>query len=73
MLFRSAVLAFHDAYEPEENMITLTNTFIDTDLTGLPPLLFQASQAEILQDDAIMGYEKAKKYDVETEIQLWER
>lgn len=55
MLSRSAVQTFHAAYEPEENMITLTDTFIDSDLYGLPPLLFQASRAETLRDDAILG------------------
>lgn len=72
MLSVKGIQAFHQAYEPEESMISLTDIFMDTDITGLPPLLFQASKAEILRDDSILGHEKAQQARVETQLQLWE-
>lgn len=41
------------------------------DVAGLPPTLFQASQAEMLRDDAVLMAEKMRAAGVAVEIELW--
>lgn len=41
------------------------------DLTGLPPLLIQASDSEVLLDDSRRLFENAKKVGVEATLQIW--
>ena len=42
------------------------------DLKGLPPILIQVSKSEMLYDDAIRFYEKAKEAGVNVTLQEWE-
>jgi monoterpene epsilon-lactone hydrolase len=41
------------------------------DLTGLPPLLIQVSDSEVLLDDSRRVSENAAKVGVETTLQIW--
>lgn len=41
------------------------------DLSGLPPLLIQASSTEVLLDDARRVAERARAADVEVELEIW--
>jgi acetyl esterase/lipase len=41
------------------------------DLTGLPPLLIQVSDSEVLLDDSRRIYENAKRSGVEATLQVW--
>lgn len=41
------------------------------ELYGLPPILLQASSAEVLRDDTIRFAEKAKRSGVDVEMKLW--
>jgi epsilon-lactone hydrolase len=42
------------------------------DLTGLPPLLIQASDSEVLLDDSRRVFENAKRFGVEATLQVWQ-
>jgi epsilon-lactone hydrolase len=51
-----------------------TNPFASpayADLTGLPPLLIQASDSEVLLDDSRRVFENAKKVGVEATLKIW--
>ncbi|MEO2169168.1 MAG: alpha/beta hydrolase, partial [bacterium] len=41
------------------------------DPTGLPPLLLQVGEAEILRDDSTRFAEKARQAGVEVELEVW--
>lgn len=41
------------------------------DLTGLPPLMLQVGEAEILYDDSVRFAEKAETAGVDVEIEVW--
>lgn len=42
------------------------------DCRGLPPILFQASESEILLDDTLMLAERARRAGVEVRCQVWD-
>lgn len=53
----------------------LTDPFISplyADLSGLPPMLIQASSGEMLYDDSVRLAQKAKDAGVEVTLQTWE-
>lgn len=54
----------HDLYDPLISPIY-------GDFKGLPPMLIQCSESEVLYDDGKGLYEKTKKVGVEVEIQTW--
>lgn len=53
-----------DGFDPELSPIR-------GDYTGCPPLLVQASDAEILRDDAILVAQRAREHGVDVQLDLW--
>lgn len=42
-----------------------------SDLFGFPPLLMQVGRNELLYDDSVLFYKKAKQYGVDATLQVW--
>ena len=58
-------LAGVDPFSPEVSPIY-------ANLTGLPPILIQASTSEMLFDDSIRYYERAKEAGLDITLQAWD-
>ncbi len=63
-LMAAAYLAGRDAKEPLASPLY-------ADLTGLPPLLLQVGDAEILLDDSVRVVERARAAGVDAELRVW--
>jgi acetyl esterase/lipase len=72
LLSPSAIELFSQAYLPDQPTGHTGINLDDIDLQGLPPLFFQAGNAEILRDDSVVGAKKARQAGVEVELEVWE-
>lgn len=54
----------HDASDPELSPLL-------ADFSGLPPLLFIASDAEVLRDDTLLMAQRAREAGVDVSVDLW--
>ena len=61
-----------EAYAGGQNLREPLISPIFGDLTGLPPLMIQVGELEILLDDSVGFAEKAKAAGVAVELQVWE-
>ncbi len=64
---------FRDLYLPKGDFSNPLASPLYADLTGLPPLLIQVGTEELLLDDSIRLAQKAKEFDVECELKIWEK
>jgi monoterpene epsilon-lactone hydrolase len=74
MLTMDATEDLHDWYVGGATEM-LSNPFVSPvlgDLSGLPPLLFQVSSAEILLDDSLIAAERARAAGVECEVEVFD-
>ena len=58
---------YYGTYSPNHPLISP----LFADLSGLPPILIQVSEDEILRDDSIRFAWKAREVGVEIELQKW--
>jgi len=63
----AAVELYLGAHDPRDPLVSP----FYADLKGLPPMIFQASEDEILRDDSIRVAEHAKQAGIEVQIDTW--
>lgn len=72
MLSIEGIQTFSQAYMPGVALDDRRLKLIDADLSGLPPLLFQAGSIEILRDDSVRAAQKAQADGVLVTLQIWD-
>ena len=72
MLFLREMKIWAKNYAGEESLKNPLISPIFADLTGLPPMLLQLSDAEVLVDEDLVLAENARKAGVPLELQVWE-
>lgn len=68
----AGLVALRGHYAPPEQFLDPDVSPLFADFQGLPPLLFQASESEMLRDDSMRAAAKAHACGVAVELELWE-
>ncbi|OQY01832.1 MAG: hypothetical protein B6I26_02390 [Desulfobacteraceae bacterium 4572_130] len=72
MLNKKSLCATAEFYAGQENLSNVLVSPINGNLQGLCPMLIQAGDCEILQDDAVRLANIAEKAGVKVELEIWE-
>ena len=72
MFTLKAFHALRPLYVDPEQMLLPDVSPLFADFSGLPPILFQASNSEMLRDDALRSAQRAHAQGVAVELELWE-
>lgn len=68
----SSLVAIRGNYADPEDFLDPTLSPLFGDFQGLPPLLFQASDSEMLRDESLRAAAKARAAGVEASVELWQ-
>ncbi|MGH7082968.1 MAG: alpha/beta hydrolase fold domain-containing protein, partial [Acetobacteraceae bacterium] len=71
MVQKEGLLSMAKMYVGEQDPKTPLASPLYADFRGLPPLLIQVGEAEILLDDATRVAERAKKAGVNVDLEVW--
>ena len=64
----SSAMQYYGAHDPRDPLVSP----LHADFRGLPPMLIQVGDAEILLDDATRVAARAKAADVQVELEVWD-
>jgi acetyl esterase/lipase len=67
----SSLLAMRQHYVPPQRLTEAGASPLFGDLAGLPPLLLQAGECEVLRDDAVRFADAAREAGVHVECEIW--
>ena len=67
-----AMLGMRPNYLDPEQLLNTDASPLFGDFTGLPPMLFQSSNTEMLRDDSVRAAARAHEHGVEVELELWQ-
>lgn len=71
MLTLAATVGLRAAYAPPERLLDTAVSPLFADFSGLPPLLFQVSNTEMLLDDSLRTAARAHACGVSVQLQIW--
>ena len=72
MFTLQAMLTMRTAYASEEQMCEPSASPLYADYSGFPPLQFVTGSSEILLDDSLRAADKARRAEVEVDLQIWD-
>ena len=67
-----AMLGVRPNYLDPEQLLNVDASPLYGDFTGLPPMLFQSSNTEMLRDDSVRAAARAHEHGVTVELELWQ-
>lgn len=67
-----AMLGMRPNYLDPEQLLNADASPLFGDFTGLPPMLFQSSNTEMLRDDSVRAANRAHECGVTVELELWQ-
>ena len=73
MFTAAAMVGLRHHYLGPEEMFSPDASSLFADFAGLPPLLFQSSESEMLRDDSLRAAARAHAAGVTVEVELWDK
>jgi len=73
MFTLAGLLAMRSLYARPEHFLDISISPLFGDWRGLPPLLFQAGDIEVLRDESVRAAERARAAGVDVELEIWDR
>ena len=67
-----AMLGVRPNYLDPEQLLNVDASPLFGDFSGLPPMLFQSSNTEMLRDDSVRAAARAHEHGVTVELELWQ-